>query len=79
MTQQLITNMLGVRREGVAGPARKLQQAGLIHYRRGAITVLDRPALETRSCACYGLVMTQFDRLLSCVAKWRFGPLPSAP
>ena len=64
MTQELIANMLGVRREGVTEAAGKLQDAGLIRYRRGRITVLDRPGLETRSCECYQVVKTEFDRLL---------------
>jgi CRP-like cAMP-binding protein len=64
MTQELIANMLGVRREGVTEAAGKLQDAGLIHYQRGRITVLDRPGLEARSCECYQVVKTEFDRLL---------------
>ena len=64
MTQELIANMLGVRREGVTEAAGKLQDAGLIRYRRGSITVLDRPGLEARSCECYQVVKTEFDRLL---------------
>jgi CRP-like cAMP-binding protein len=64
MTQELIANMLGVRREGVTEAARKLQNAGLIHYSRGRISVLDRPGLEARSCECYRVVKTEFDRLL---------------
>jgi len=60
----LIANMLGVRREGVTEAARKLQDASLIRYRRGRITVLDRPGLESRSCECYRVVKTEFDRLL---------------
>jgi CRP-like cAMP-binding protein len=64
MTQELIANMLGVRREGVTEAARKLQAAGLIAYRRGRITVLDRPRLEERVCECYQVVKTEFDRLL---------------
>ena len=64
MTQDLIANMLGVRREGVTEAAGKLQDAGLIRYRRGKITVLDRPAVEARSCECYQVVKTEFDRLL---------------
>ena len=64
MTQELIANMLGVRREGVTGAAGKLQDAGLIRYRRGKITVLDRASLEARSCECYQVVKTEFDRLL---------------
>lgn len=64
MTQELISNMLGVRREGVTEAALKLQKAGLIHYRRGHITVLDRPGLEKRTCECYAVVKTEYDRLL---------------
>ncbi len=64
MTQELIANMLGVRREGVTEAAGKLQKAGLIDYRRGHITVLDRPGLEARVCECYQVVKTEFDRLL---------------
>jgi len=69
MTQELIANMLGVRREGVTEAAGKLQDAGLIRYRRGTITVLDRPGIEARSCECYQVVKTEFDRLLPYVAK----------
>ena len=64
MTQELIANMLGVRREGVTEAAGKLQSAGLIHYSRGKITVLDRPRLEARACECYKVVKAEFDRLL---------------
>lgn len=64
MTQELIANMLGVRREGVTEAAGRLQQAGLIEYRRGHIAVLDRPGLEARVCECYRVVKTEFDRLL---------------
>lgn len=64
MTQELIANMLGVRREGVTEAAGRLQSAGLIHYRRGRITVLDRPLLEARSCECYAVVKKESDRLL---------------
>lgn len=64
MTQELIANMLGVRREGVTEAAGKLQRAGLIDYRRGRIKVLNRPALEARVCECYQVVKTEFDRLL---------------
>jgi CRP-like cAMP-binding protein len=69
MTQELIANMLGVRREGVTKNAGKLQDAGLIKYHRGRITVLDRPGLEARCCECYQVVKTEFDRLLPYVAK----------
>jgi CRP-like cAMP-binding protein len=64
MTQELIANMLGVRREGVTEAAGKLQAAGLIHYYRGRITVLDRTKLEQRVCECYAVVKKEFDRLL---------------
>ena len=64
MTQELIANMLGVRREGVTEAAHKLQLAGLIRYRRGHITVLDRPGLERRTCECYAVVKREYDRLL---------------
>ena len=64
MTQELIANMLGVRREGVTEAAGKLQRAGLILYNRGRITVLDRPGLEAQACECYQVVKTEFDRLL---------------
>ncbi len=64
MTQELIANMLGVRREGVTEGALKLQQAGLIRYTRGHITVLDRAGLERRSCECYAVVKKEYDRLL---------------
>lgn len=64
MTQELIANMLGVRREGVTETASRLQAAGLIHYSRGRITVLDRPGLEKRVCECYAVVKRECDRLL---------------
>jgi CRP-like cAMP-binding protein len=64
MTQELIANMLGVRREGVTESATKLQKAGLIRYARGHISVLDRPGLERRSCECYAVVKNEYDRLL---------------
>ena len=64
MTQELIANMLGVRREGVTEAALKLQRAGLISYSRGHINVLDRPGLEGRTCECYEVVKKEYDRLL---------------
>lgn len=64
MTQELIANMLGVRREGVTEAALALQEAGLISYRRGHITVLDRAGLEARRCECYAVVKREYDRLL---------------
>ena len=64
MTQELIGNMLGVRREGVTEAALKLQAAGCIRYARGRITVLDRPALEVRTCECYAVVRKEYLRLL---------------
>jgi CRP-like cAMP-binding protein len=63
MTQDLIANMLGVRREGVTAAAGKLQDAGVIQYQRGHIKVLDRPKLETMSCECYQVVRTECERL----------------
>ena len=65
MTQELIANMLGVRREGVTEAAGRLQAAGLIRYRRGHITVLDRARLEQRTCECYAVVKHEYDRLLT--------------
>jgi CRP-like cAMP-binding protein len=64
MTQEMIANMLGVRREGVTEAARKLQSSQLIHYSRGRITVLDRPGLEQRVCECYEVVRKEYERLL---------------
>jgi len=65
MTQELIANMLGVRREGVTEAAGNLQRAGHISYRRGHIAVLDRTGLESRVCECYAVVKTELNRLLS--------------
>jgi CRP-like cAMP-binding protein len=65
VTQELIAQMLGVRREGVTEAALSLQRAALISYRRGHITVVDRPGLEQRSCECYAVVKTEYDRLLA--------------
>jgi CRP-like cAMP-binding protein len=64
MTQELISNMLGVRREGVTESALKLQKAGLIRYARGHITIIDRAGIEQRSCECYAVVKREYDRLL---------------
>jgi Mn-dependent DtxR family transcriptional regulator len=64
MTQELIANMLGVRREGVTEAAGKLQAEGLIQYTRGHIKVLDRTGLEQRVCECYAVVKKEYDRLL---------------
>ena len=64
MTQELIANMLGVRREGVTEAAGNLQRAGLIEYQRGHIKLIDRPGLEERVCECYSVVKREFERLL---------------
>jgi CRP-like cAMP-binding protein len=69
MTQELVAGMLGVRREGVTEAAGKLQRAGLISYRRGHISVLDRKGLEAQTCECYGVVKKEMDRLLSDVCQ----------
>jgi len=69
MTQELISTMLGVRREGITAAAGHLQQAQCIHYRRGHITVLDRAGLESRACECYGVVKKEYDRLLGDVRQ----------
>jgi hypothetical protein len=69
MTQELMANMLGVRREGVTEAAGKLQAAGLIHYSRGHITVSDRRGIEARSCECYDVVRRETDRLFPPAAK----------
>jgi CRP-like cAMP-binding protein len=65
MTQELVASMLGVRREGITEAAGKLQNAGLISYRRGHISVIDRPGLETSVCECYAVVKKELGRLLS--------------
>lgn len=70
MTQELIANMLGVRREGVTEAAGNLQNAGLIKYSRGHITVLDRAGLEARTCECYAVVKKEFDRLLPDITQY---------
>lgn len=69
MTQELIANMLGVRREGVTEAARRLQKLDLIRYSRGRISVLDRPGLEAKVCECYGVVKKEYDRLLPPVPR----------
>lgn len=69
MTQELIANMLGVRREGVTNAAMKLQRMGVIHYNRGHIRVLDRPRLEELTCECYAVVKRETDRLLPRLAS----------
>jgi CRP-like cAMP-binding protein len=69
MTQELIASMLGVRREGITDAAGKLQNAGLIRYRRGHISVLDRLGLEEHACECYGVVKKEMSRLLSDVSR----------
>lgn len=70
MTQELIASMLGVRREGITEAAGKLQNAGIIRYRRGHIMVLDRLGLETHVCECYSVVKKEFDRLFCDVQKY---------
>jgi CRP-like cAMP-binding protein len=69
MTQELVANMLGVRREGITQAAARLQQAGFIRYRRGHIAVLDRSGLETRACECYAVVRKELNRLLTDVQR----------
>ena len=75
MTQELASSLLGVRREGITAAALKLQNAGIISYRRGRIDVLDRPALEQRSCECYAVAKREYDRLLP---QECFAPLPAS-
>ena len=77
MTQELIANMLGVRREGVTEAAGRLQAAGLIKYSRGHIEVLDRTRLERRVCECYGVVKREYDRLLDTKPRHRVDPAAS--
>lgn len=72
MTQELVASMLGVRREGITEAAGALQDAGLISYRRGHISVLGREGLEKRSCECYGVVKKEIDRLLCDVRQQPF-------
>ena len=75
MTQELISNMLGVRREGVTEAALHLQSAGLIKYSRGRISVLDRPGIEKRSCECYGVVKKEYDRLKKIPLEGKRAPI----
>ena len=64
LTQDLLAQMLGVRRASITDAAAKLQQDGSIRYRRGAVTVVDRRALERAACDCYGIIKAEYDRLL---------------
>ena len=75
LTQELVAGVLGVRREGITEAAGKLQKAGLIEYRRGRITVLDRAGMEARVCECYAVVKKESDRLLNRVRAW----VPTSP
>ena len=75
MTQELISNMLGVRREGVTEAALHLQSAGLIKYSRGRISVLDRSGIEKRSCECYGVVKKEYDRLKKIPLEGKRAPI----
>ncbi len=77
MTQELIANMLGVRREGVTEAAGKLQKLGAIEYHRGAITIIDRPLLERLSCECYAVVKQETDRLLPYIKQHPEAVAPS--
>jgi len=79
MTQELIANMLGVRREGVTDAAGKLQAEGMIHYRRGHITIVDRPKLEARVCECYAVVRRETDRLFPAAISVRNFALVAEP
>ena len=79
MTQELVASMLGVRREGVTEAAGKLQQAGIISYRRGHITVLDRKGLESQVCECYAVVKNEFARLLPDVLQRQDAIAPPTP
>ena len=75
MTQELVASMLGVRREGITEAAGNLQRAGLIRYRRGHISVLQRAGLETRSCECYAVVKKELGRLMSDVRHRQSTPV----
>jgi len=78
MTQELISNMLGVRREGINEAAGRLKAAGLIRHARGRISVLDRPKLEARACECYGVVKREYERLLPFASPLTSVHLPAA-
>ena len=79
MTQELVASMLGVRREGVTEAAGKLQQSGIISYRRGHITVLDRKGLQSQVCECYAVVRKEFARLLADTLQRQDAVVPSQP
>ena len=76
MTQDLVANMLGVRREGITEAAGNLQRCGFISYRRGHISVLDRSGLEKRSCECYDVVRTEMRRLFADMQQRQTHPVP---
>ena len=78
MTQELVASTLGVRREGITEAAGKLQRAGVIRYRRGHISVLERPGLEARACECYAVVRKEIDRLLADVRYRQSTPAAAA-
>ena len=71
MTQELVANMLGVRREGITQAAGKLQEAGIIRHRRGHIAVIERAGLEARACECYAVVRKELSRLLTDVRPFQ--------
>ena len=74
LTQEFLAMMLGVQRTGVTAAAGVLQRAGLIRYRRGIVTIIDRPGLERISCECYGVSKGEFDRLLGARATRKIRP-----
>jgi CRP-like cAMP-binding protein len=77
MTQELVANMLGVRREGITEAAGNLQRLGFVSYRRGHLAVLDRGGLEKHACECYDVVRTEMKRLFSDMQLWRTIPVPA--
>jgi DNA-binding transcriptional regulator YhcF (GntR family) len=78
LTQEFLAMMLGVQRTGVTAAAGALQRTGLIHYKRGNVTIVDRRGLQHRSCECYGVSKREFDRLLGDrVRKIRYGRTPA--